>query len=318
MPSTTPTIITDGPEDVKAELRGSFDFVVGVLTFGAATFAVLFNLVFLAVQNDVRLQRAYLVVGHPQQATPVQVEQALQTLGGLLREDARQGGRPILCEQDADLIALYPVVQGTTRATLEELMARKTGRTSGWHELYLEKLPTARSPFSMPFLELNLLYYGWVIEVGTIIFLSQSLRKPHVQVALHRATRNPAYFLPLVCLALFIPAWHAVTLVSPRGSSPHTAALVAIGSLMLAALCFQVARVQLTAAKMNELGFHLLISSLFVQLLTAMGDSDVVYTLFSAPYMQQVRYVTWFILLCYPCLLLERWYRGSRGLRGQM
>ena len=303
----------DGPQEVKDELRDSMAFVVNVLVFGAAIFAVLFNLCYLAVQNDLRLQRAYLVIAHSKGRSAGEVESAIRALDQMLAEDARDGGRPILCEQDYDLIQLYPSLKGAPKEMLAELLARKTGRDSGWEELYIEHLPTSRSPFQMPFLELNLLYYGWLIEIATIIFLSQSLRKPHVQESLYRATMNPLYFLPVVTLLLFVPAWNWVSLLYPRNAGQGAAVLVAFCCLLGAWLGFKVARVQLSSAKMNEMGFHLLISSLFVQLLTVMGDLDVAYTVFSAQRMDTLRYVTWFIMLCYPGLLLQKWYQGTRG-----
>lgn len=305
----------DGAEAVRQELRGSMGFVVGVLVSGAIIFSVFFNLCFLAVEFDLRLKRAYLIVSHPELVTPAQVEQAIATMDELLSEDVRRGGRPILCEEDLALIELYPALQGETQRRLGELLARKTGRDSDWRTVYLERLPSARSPFQMPFLELSLLYYGWLIEIATIIFLSQSLRKPHVQEALYHATMNPLYFVPVGALLLFVPAWNWVSLVYPRSLSAGTAVQVGLGSIWLAWLLYRAATVQLTPGKMNEMGFHLLIVSLFIQLLTVMGDPDVVYTVLSADRMVPLRYGTWFILACYPALLLQKWYHHKVSLK---
>jgi hypothetical protein len=295
---------------VKEELRGSLEFVMGVLVFGAAIFSVLFNLIYLAVENDLRLKEAYLVLAHHKEFSTEDVGQALHTLDNLLREDVRESGRPVLCEEDEALIELYNNLHGEQKELAGELLARKTGVDSGWKSLYLEKLPTSRAPYRMPFLELNLMYYGWVIEIATIIFLSQSLRKPHVQAVLFQQVLKPYIFLPLATLLLYIPAWHWATLVYPRTAGWPASFISGFGCLLFALLMYKVARVQLTESKMNELGFHLLISSIFVQLLTAMGDPDVVYQVFSAPRMEMLRYISWFIILCYPGLLLEKWYRG--------
>ena len=86
-------------------------------------------------------------------------------------------------------------------------------------------------------------------------------------------------------------------------------------SLCGALVWFRTLRRELTPAKMNEMGFHLLISSLFVQLLTVMGDPDVVYGVFAAERMVGVRYATWFILLCVPGLLVEKLFRAKPTLR---
>jgi hypothetical protein len=302
-------------EDVKAELRGSVEFVIGVLVFGACLFSVLVNLCFLAVNNDIALKRAYLLVANAESVSPSELRNAIVTIDELLLEDARLGGRPVLCEDDAALIDLYPKLKGEDKARLAELLARKTGVTANWKFQYLEYLPTALSPFRMPFLELILLYYGWVIEIATIIFLSQSLRKPHVQEVLYDAVRKPRYFLPAVSLMLYVPAWHWATLVYPRSAGMLLAAGIMTCCLLAAWLLLRVALVTLNPAKMNELGFHLLISSLFIQLLTVMGDPDVVYVVFSAPRMHLLKYGTWFIILCYPGLLFEKWYHATRDLR---
>ena len=102
------TDISESKESVKQELEGSVDFVVGVLVFGAVVFAVLFNLCFLAVENDVAVKRAYLVVSHPELSTPAQLEEALTQLTELLLDDVRDGGRPVLCEEDEALFSLSP------------------------------------------------------------------------------------------------------------------------------------------------------------------------------------------------------------------
>ncbi|MCA9776827.1 MAG: hypothetical protein KC800_08930 [Candidatus Eremiobacteraeota bacterium] len=297
---------------VREELRGSLEFVMGVLVFGAAIFSVLFNLIYLAVDNDLRLKEAYLVIAHHKQFTSEEVNAALHTLDDRLREDVREEGRPVLCDDDEALIELYETLEGEQKALAQELLARKTGLESGWDKFLIQKLPTSRAPYRMPFLELNLMYYGWIIEIATLIFLSQSLRKPHVQAVLFRQVLKPYIFLPLATLLLYIPAWHWATLVYPRTAGWPGSIISGLGCLLLALLMFKVAKVQLTESKMNELGFHLLISSLFVQLLTAMGDPDVVYQVFSAPRMETLRYISWFIILCYPGLLLEKWYRGMR------
>lgn len=299
-------------DSIKEELKGSVEFVVAVLVFGAAIFSVLLNLCFLAVENDLALKRAYLILSHSEHMSPGEVYGAIEVLGEHLVEDVRQGGRPVLCEEDLALIELYPKLPQEQQAFLAELLARKTGVDSHWKELYFTQLPRSRSPFRMPFLELNLLYYGWMIEIATIIFLSQSLRKPHVQESLYHTIRKPQYFLPVVSLLLFVPAWHWATLLYPRQTGTGIFLLVSLACLLGAFVLFKVAQVRLTANKMNELGFHLLISSLFVQLLTVMGDPDVVYSVFTAPRMQSLRYVSWFIILCYPGLLFEKWYRARK------
>jgi len=302
-------------EDVKAELKGSFEFVTGVLVFGACVFSVLVNLCYLAVGNDIALKRAYLVVSHTDRFSQKRVEEAVQTINDLLEEDARQGGRPILCEDDAALIALHAKLQGESQQLLGELLARKTGVDSDWEGVFLESLPSARSPFRMPFLELMLMYYGWVIELATIIFLSQSLRKPHVQAKLYETIRKPVVFFPVIAFMLYVPAWQWSSLVYPRASNSLVASLVLALCLVATWLLWRVALLTLNPQKMNELGFHFLISSLFVQLLTVMGDPDIVYVVFSAPRMHGLRYLTWFILLCYPGLLFDKWYNASRALR---
>lgn len=306
MDDSTPT------EDVKAELKGSMEFVTSVLVFGACVFSVLVNLCFLAVANDLALKRAYLKISNPEAVSRSELEEALKTIDALLYEDTREGGRPVLCEDDLALIELQAKTEGSTKALIEELLARKTGVDKNWKDVYLEHLPASRSPFRMPFLELILLYYGWVIEIATIIFLSQSLRKPHVQDALYDAVRRPVYFLPTVCLMLYVPAWHWATLSYPKSAGIPLALAITLGCLSMAWLLLKVARVTLDPNRMNEFGFHLLISSLFVQLLTVMGDPDVVYVVFTAPDMRYLKYATWFIILCYPGLLLEKWYRATR------
>jgi hypothetical protein len=295
---------------VKEELKGSLEFVMGVLVFGAAIFSVLFNLIYLAVENDLQLKEAYLVIGHAEQFSSSEIGQALQTLDSLLQEDVTKDGRPVLCEEDEALIELYPKLEAPEKELAAKLLLRKTGQEAGWKDIFIRKLPTSRSPFRMPFLELNLMYYGWVIEIGTIVFLSQSLRKPHVQTELFRQVLKPYVFLPVTGLLLYVPAWHWATLVYPRTAGWPASVLAGLGCFLLAALMYKVALVQLTESKMNELGFHLLISSIFIQLLTAMGDPDVVYQVFSEARMEPLRYVSWFIILCYPGLLLEKWYRG--------
>jgi hypothetical protein len=302
---------------VKEELKGSLEFVMGVLVFGAAIFSVLFNLIYLAVENDLKLKEAYLVLEHADRVAPNQIDQALRTLDNLLREDVRTSGRPVLCEEDEALIDLYPKLDGKQKELAAELLARKTGQESQWKEFFIRKLPTSRTPFRMPFLELNLMYYGWVIEIATIVFLSQSLRKPHVQTVLFRQVLKPYLFLPVTSLLLYVPAWHWATLVYPRTAGWPASALAAVGCFLLAALMYKVALVQLTESKMNELGFHLLISSIFVQLLTAMGDPDVVYQVFSAARMEPLRYASWFIILCYPGLLIEKWYKGLKEQKSE-
>lgn len=302
----------EGREDVRQELRGSTGFVMGVLVSGAMIFAILFNLCFLAVEYDVRLQRAYLWLSHAERLTPAQVTEAIRTLDELLPEDVRTGGRPVLCESDIALIDLYPKLQGPDQQLLGELLSRKTGRVQGWEMVYLEQLPTARSPFQMPFLELSMLYYGWVIEIATLIFLSQSLQKPHVQEALYRAALKPWYFLPLCTPLLFVPVWTWANLIFPRALGWWACTGLVVASLGGAGIWFRTIRRELTPAKMNEMGFHLLISSLFIQLLTVMGDADVVYTVFAAERMRLVRFGTWFILLCIPGLLLEKMLKASR------
>lgn len=301
-------------ESVKAELQGSVDFVIGMLVFGASVFSVLINLCFLAVENDLNLKRAYLVVAHADEMQATKVTWALEEIDRLLTEDARDGGRPILCEEDADLIALYDKLEGAQKAKLGELLARKTGTTNHWKELYLEALPSSRSPYRMPSLELSLMYYGWVIEVGTIIFLSQSLRKKHVQDYLYTTIRKPQVFLPTVTLLLFVPAWHWAILLYPRSSDFWIVLTAGTLCAAMAGLLYKVGKLIITPARMNEVGFHLLISSLFIQLLTAMGDPDVVYTVFSAPRMYPLRYLSWFIILCYPGLMLEKWYKATRSV----
>lgn len=301
-----------GRDDVGKELRGSTGFVMGVLVSGAMIFAVLFNLCYLAVEYDVRLQRAYLALAHAERLEPAQISQAIRTLDELLPEDVRGGGRPVLCESDIALIDLYPKLSGADRQLLGELLSRKTGSDSDWEMIYLEKLPTARSPFQMPFLELSMLYYGWVIEIATLIFLSQSLQKPHVQEFLYRAVLKPWYFLPLSTPLLFVPIWTWANLIYPRAVGWWACAGLVLLSLAMAVLWYRTLRRRLTPAKMNEMGFHLLISSLFVQLLTVMGDPDVVYSVFAAERMTPVRYGTWFILLCIPGLLLEKLIKASR------
>lgn len=302
---------------VRAELKGSLEFVMAVMVFGAAIFSILFNLIYLAVENDIRLQEAYLVLEHPDLVTAEEIDHSLKTLDELVRGDVRLKGRPILCEEDKALIDLYPRLEGSQKEFAAELLARKTGLDSNWDAFFVRKLPTSRTPFRMPFLELNLMYYGWVIEIATIVFLSQSLRKPHVQASLFKQILKPYLFLPVTSLLLYVPAWHWATLVYPRSAGWPASVLAAIGCLLLACLMYKVARVQLTETKMNELGFHLLISSIFVQLLTAMGDPDVVYQVFGASRMETVRYVTWFIILCYPGLLFEKWYRGVKEKGGE-
>lgn len=299
----------DAPEDVRQELRGSLNFVVAVLVSGALIFSVFFNLCYLAVQYDLRLQSAYLVLAHPAYATSEQIAQAIATLDELLAEDARDGGRPILCEQDLSLIELLPSLPPPQAEQAATLLARKTGRDADWLAFYLEHLPRSRSPYQMPFLELSLLYYGWLIEIATIICLSQSLRKPHVQEALHRAAMNPRYFLPLTSLMLFVPFWTGAGLLYPQELGVGMFVGMGLASTWIAGLLFKVAKTRLIPSRMNELGFHVLIASLFIQLLTVMGDPDVVYSVFSADRMRQLRYGTWFILACYPLLLLEVWWR---------
>ena len=289
------------------------DFVVGVLVFGAVVFAVLFNLCFLAVQNDVAVKRAYLVVSHPELSTPAQLEQALTQLTELLLDDVRDGGRPVLCEEDEALFALAPHLKKSGQEQLKKLLELKTGKKEGWAKLYLEKLPSARSPFRMPFLELSLLYYSWVIEVATIIFLSQSLRKPHVQESIYEALIKRRYFLPFVSLLLVVPGWHLATLLYPRLAGLKTGIFIVVLSLGLAAVMHKVVKIMMTPQKMNELGFHLLISSLFIQLLTVMGDPDVVYSVFGAYKMVPLRYLSWFIIACYPLMLAEKYYKFTRG-----
>lgn len=295
---------------MKDELRGSLEFVMGVLVFGAAIFSVLFNLIYLAVENDLRLKEAYLVLQHADRFDSKEITLALGTLDGLLREDVSQGGRPVLCEEDEALVDLYPKLEAADKEFAKQLLIRKTGQDSEWGNFLVRRLPTSRSPFQMPFLELNLMYYGWVIEIATIVFLSQSLRKPHVQSLLFQQIRKPYLFLPVTSLLLYVPAWHWATLTYPRTAGWPASIVAAVGCFLFACLLYKVATVQLTESKMNELGFHLLISSIFVQLLTAMGDPDVVYQVFSASRMEPLRYVSWFIILCYPGLLLEKWYRG--------
>ena len=299
-------------EGIKEELRGSVEFVVGVLVFGAAIFSVLLNLCFLAVENDLALKRAYLIISNTEHMTAGEIHQAIEIIDQHLVEDVRQGGRPVLCEEDLDLIELYTKLPEEQQTILATLLARKTGVTSHWKQLYFTHLPSSRSPFRMPFLQLNLLYYGWMIEIATIIFLSQSLRKSHVQESLYHTIRKAKYFLPVVSLLLFVPAWHWATLLYPRTAGTGIFLLVGLACLLGAFVLFKVAQVRLSPNKMNELGFHLLISSLFVQLLTVMGDPDVVYGVFTAPRMQSLRYISWFIILCYPGLLFEKWYR-ARG-----
>lgn len=305
----------EGPEDVRQELRGSMGFVIGVLVSGAVIFAVLFNLCYLAVEYDVRLQRAYLLLSHAEHLSPEKVSEALQTLDELLPEDVRHGGRPVLCEGDGELIALYPKLPEADRGLAAELLARKMGQDGDWETVYVEQLPTARSPFQMPFLELSMLYYGWIIEIATLIFLSQSLQKPHVQEALYRAILKPGYFLPLCTPLLFVPVWTWANLLYPRSVGWWACAGIVMLSLCGALVWFRTLRRELTPAKMNEMGFHLLISSLFVQLLTVMGDPDVVYGVFAAERMVGVRYATWFILLCVPGLLVEKLFRAKPTLR---
>jgi len=299
-------------ESVKAELQGSLDFVVGMLVFGAFVFAVLFNLCVLAVANDILIKQAYLVLSHPESVTVGEMNTALETLDQLLLEDVRDGGRPVLCEEDEALLSLAPRLDERGRIRLTQLMERKTGEKEGWKALYLRELPSARSPFRMPFLELSLLYYSWIIEVATIIFLSQSLRKPHVQMALYRAVKLKRYFIPAVTALLVVPSWHFATLVAPRTAGAAVGLGILLACLVAAFLMHKSARLTLTPSKMNEVGFHLLISSLFIQLLTAMGDPDVVYTVFSAHKMRPLKYLSWFILICYPFMLLEKCYRLSR------
>ncbi len=306
------TDISESKESVKQELEGSVDFVVGVLVFGAVVFAVLFNLCFLAVENDVAVKRAYLVVSHPELSTPAQLEEALTQLTELLLDDVRDGGRPVLCEEDEALFSLSPHLRKSGREQLKKLLELKTGKKDGWHRLYLEKLPSARSPFRMPFLELSLLYYSWVIEVATIIFLSQSLRKPHVQESLYHALLKRRYFLPLVSLLLVVPGWHLATLLYPRSAGMKTGIFIALVCLGVASVSHKMVKIMVTPQKMNELGFHLLISSLFVQLLTVMGDPDVVYSVFGAYKMVPLRYLSWFIILCYPLMLMEKYYKFTR------
>jgi len=298
---------------VKEELRSSLEFVMGVLVFGAAIFSVLFNLIYLAVDNDLRMKEAYLVIANPGEFSNQELDQAVQLLDSSLLEDVRQGGRPVLCDEDEALIDLYQNLEGERKAEVGQLLARKTGVDGGWKAFFIQRLPTSRTPFRMPFLELNLMYYGWVIEIATIIFLSQSLRKPHVQAMLFRQVLKPYFFLPVTSLLLYVPAWHWATLMYPRSAGWLASLLACLGCVLMALLMYKVARLRLTESKMNELGFHLLISSIFVQLLTAMGDPDVVYQVFSAPRMENLRYISWFIILCYPGLLMEKWYTGRRG-----
>lgn len=302
----------DSKESIRAELQGSVEFVVGVLVFGASVFAFLMNLCFLAVGNDIELKKAYLVISQADSQSKQEVESAIAVIDKLLFEDVRTGGRPVLCEEDLELIELYPKLEGPSKQKLREVLARKTGLELGWKDCYLQNLPGARSPFRMPFLELSLMYYGWVIEIGTIIFLSQSLRKPHVQLSLYNTIRKPGYFIPGVTLLLFVPVWHWLTLLYAKEVGMGVAAVAALLCLVCAWLLFQVAKTTLTPNKMNEMGFHLLISSLFIQLLTVMGDPDVVYTVFSAPRMAPLRYLSWFIILCYPGLLMEKWLKARK------
>lgn len=301
-------------ESIRQELQGSLDFVTGMLVFGAFVFSVLFNLCFLAVQNDLAIKRAYLVVSHPQLATKAQLETALSELNQLLLDDARDGGRPILCEEDEALLSLGPHLNTSGKELLTTLLERKTGESEDWQAIYLEKLPGARSPFRMPFLELSLLYYSWIIEVATIIFLSQSLRKPHVQEALYQASLKRRYFIPAVTALLVVPGWHLATLLYPRSAGVAAAIAIVLLCLLLAFFMHKATKVTLTPGKLNEVGFHLLISSLFIQLLTAMGDPDVVYGVFSAYKMIPLRYLTWFIIACYPLMLLEKCYKYARTI----
>jgi hypothetical protein len=301
--------MADQEEDVRQELRGSIGFVVGVLVSGAVIFSIFFNLCFLAVEYDLRLKRAYLVISNPQLAGPGALDQAILTLDQLLIEDVSPGGRPILCEEDLALLELYPTLKGESQRRLHDLLVRKTGVASDWPAFCLQHLPGARSPFQMPLLELSLLYYGWLIEIATIIFLSQSLRKPHVQQSLHRTVVNPRYFVPLTTLLLLVPAWNWASLVYPGDLPWGVIMLLAGASVLVAFLLHRALCPRLTPTKMNEMGFHLLIVSLFIQLLTVMGDPDVVYSVFSAQRMAPLRYLSWFILACYPVLLGQKWWQ---------
>ncbi|MBI3927196.1 MAG: hypothetical protein HY319_16790 [Armatimonadetes bacterium] len=289
-------------------------FLTGVLVFGAAVFCFLVNLCYLAVEKDVRILRAYLVLKHSQEFSPPRIQDAIGTLGALLEVDARKGGRPILLEDDYALIRLQPELPEPARTQLAELLARKTGQSTGWKSVYFEGLPVARSPLYMPELELSLLYYAWVIEIATLIFLSQSLRRPHVQEYLHGLMCRPVWFLPVTTVVLAIPLWRWAAFAFSRPDA-GLAALTAMVALGLSGVLFLGVRSRLTPQRMNDLGFYILISSLFVQLLTMMGDPDLVYPLFSSPEMQGVRYVTWFILLCLPLNVLEKWYRTPRGVK---
>lgn len=300
---------------IRAQLKGSLDFLVGMLVFGATVFALLLNLCYLAVERDVEILRAYLVITHAQDVQPEQIGQAIDVLSRNLRSDVRWGGRPVLCEDDYALIQLQPTLPEPHRKAAAELLARKTGEDSGWKGLFLRDLPLARSPLFMPDLELSLLYYTWVIEIAMLVFLSQSLRKSHVRRFLYDWFRRPGCFLPLVTLLVMVPLWRGVCLVHEREVGWAVGLVTLAGAVLLAALLFVPARARMTEETMNELGFYILISSLFVQLLAMMGDPDLVYPLFASPEIQAVRYVTWFILVCLPLSILEKWYRGRGGVR---
>lgn len=306
-----PPVEDEPPESIKKELEGSVDFVVGMLVFGAFVFAVLFNLCFLAVENDLIIKRAYLVLANPELVKRGDLDEAVENLNQLLLEDVRDGGRPVLCDEDEALLTVEKHLSPRGKEELKLLLERKVGKSENWKAIYLNKLPGARSPFRMPFLELSLLYYSWIIEVATIIFLSQSLRKAHVQMAMYNAVLKRKYFLPLVSSLLVVPGWHLATLLYPRSAGFLMGAGIFLLCVLLAYFMHKATRVTLTPGKLNEVGFHLLISSLFIQLLTAMGDPDVVYSVFSAHKMVPLRYLTWFIIVCYPLMLLEKVYRFS-------
>ena len=110
-----------------------------------------------------------------------------------------------------------------------------------------------------------------------------------------------------------VPGWHLATLLYPRLAGLKTGIFIVVLSLGLAAVMHKVVKIMMTPQKMNELGFHLLISSLFIQLLTVMGDPDVVYSVFGAYKMVPLRYLSWFIIACYPLMLAEKYYKFTRG-----
>jgi hypothetical protein len=295
----------------QEELKSVIEFLKDLIVFAAAIFAFFFNLYYLAVEKDFALKEAYLTIQHRNVMSEAEVLKALTTIS----QESVKGNlnRFTLCGDDFELILFEREAKGETLNKIRELLHNKLKVDSDWEKVFVRNLSRAGSPFYMPSLEQFILYYSWIIQILLLIFLSQTVQKPHVQASLFKCIRKAYWSVPILFVTLGGPFLKLIRLSYGRHYNGWFLLFVtSVMALGCSLLLFFLIRRTLSQKRMTDVGCYLLISSFFLSFLAILGGQEMVYTTFGTSYVIYLRYVSWFILICIPIIICERILRNKK------